>query len=81
MIETIITSIISGIIPPTYMPLVIIILVAWVGIEQWLASTKRVQANSTVQLITNIAKRIINKNNPTAPTTPAERTDDVPDRT
>ena len=79
MIESIITSIISGIIPPAYMPLVIIILVAWVGIEQWLASTKRVTANSTLQLITNIAKKIINKNTPQTPT--ATTPTDVPDRT
>jgi hypothetical protein len=79
MIETIITSIVSSVIPAEYMPLVLIILVAWVGIEQWLASTKRVTANSTLQLITNVAKKIINKNTPQAPVD--NKPTDVPDRT
>ena len=81
MLETIITSIISSVIPPEFMPLAVIVLVAWVGIEQWLASTKRLTANSTLQLITNVAKKIINKNNPNIPTSSAEHTDDAPDRT
>jgi hypothetical protein len=62
MIESIITAVVNTVIPPDYMPLAVIVLVAWVGIEQWLTATKRVEANSTIQLVTNVAKKIIGKN-------------------
>ena len=78
IIESIITAIVSGAIPPEYMPVVIIALVAWVGLEQWLASTKRIKANSTIQFITDMATKIINKGKPTGAMD--NKPTDVPDR-
>ena len=86
MIETILAAIVNAAIPQEYMPLVIILLVALLGIEQWLASTKRIKANSTLQLIVNVVTKILKKNNPALPTIPPTQNDsvvapdDVPDR-
>ena len=62
MIESITSTVIGSFIPAEYMPLVVLVLTALVGIEQWLAATKRIQANSTVQLITGIAMKLVGKN-------------------
>ena len=61
MIESIISGIVYRVIPAEWLPLILVILAALVGVEQWLASTKRIQANSTLQLIVGVAKKIINK--------------------
>ena len=48
-------------IPADYMPPFLVILAALVALEQWLSSTNRIKANSTLQLIVNIAKAILAK--------------------
>jgi len=47
--------------PPDFMNLLVILLSAWVAIENWLASTKRIKANSTLEVTANLAKYIIEK--------------------
>jgi hypothetical protein len=48
-------------IPAAYMPLILIILSAFLAFEQWLASTKRIKANSTLQLIVGFVQYFLGK--------------------
>ncbi len=61
MIESIITSIVGAVIPAQYLPVAVILLTAFLGLEQWLASTNRIQANSTLQLIVGVAQKLLVK--------------------
>jgi hypothetical protein len=56
-----IMQLVNQYVPPKYQPLFIAVLLAFVGIEQWLASTKRIKANSTLQAITDLCRTIAEK--------------------
>ena len=74
MFEGIIANLVSSVIPPEYMPLVIIALTALVSLEQWLAATKKIKANSTLQFIVGIVQKFLKKNEPAVPVVTAEVT-------
>lgn len=67
MLTSLASSIIGHFIPAAYIPLVTLILAFLVGLEQWLASTKRIKANSTLQLIVGIAQKFVAANPPDSP--------------
>jgi hypothetical protein len=48
-------------IPAAYMPLIVIILGAFLAFEQYLAATKRIKANSTLQLIVGFVQYFVGK--------------------
>jgi len=52
---------ISHYIPQEYFPPIVLLLGALVAFEQWLASTNRIKANSTLQMIVNLAQAVLAK--------------------
>jgi hypothetical protein len=61
-------QILNHFIPTAYMPIIVIILVAFLTFEQYLASTNRIKANSTLQLIVGFVQYFLGKEKGNVPT-------------
>jgi hypothetical protein len=57
----IIWKVIEHFIPAAYFPPIITLLSAFIALEQWLAATNRIKANSTLQLVVQLVTVILGK--------------------
>jgi hypothetical protein len=61
MTDWIVLQAINHYVPKEYMPIILIVLSFFLALEQWLASTNRIKANSTLQMIVNFVQYFIAK--------------------
>ena len=61
MTDFIIWKVFAHYVPQDYYPPIMMVMTCLIGLEQWLASTNKIKANSTLQAIINFVQYLFDK--------------------